>query len=221
MFSTQDGERLYLNSWNYNAMLILNEVGKLVTAAGGRVQPAKTAIITNRSVTSAKAEYSSKLEKLREADEHLQPNESRTEHINTLTAKLNVLEAIDNEPVEVPGRSWIKFVLDGMIYYLEMDDNPFFDFNYYKTPVSEDGEYSQDTCLDAFPKGWLADILLTYECTEDDRKRAADEVFNMLHKAEITPIVLSSKRIRVPNRYDGGYHYEDIYEKERIGRVDF
>lgn len=28
-------------------------------------------------------------------------------------------------------------------------------------------------------------------------------------------------RQRVPNRYDGGYHYETIYAPERFGKIDF
>ena len=48
---TKDNERLYLKSWQYNAARILSELANIVKTNGGRVQPLKTAIISDRSLS--------------------------------------------------------------------------------------------------------------------------------------------------------------------------
>ncbi len=44
-----DGERLYLRAWEYNAARILTELAAIVKNHGGRVKPTYTAIISDRS----------------------------------------------------------------------------------------------------------------------------------------------------------------------------
>lgn len=50
-----DGERLYLRAWEYNAARIITELAQIVQNHGGRVKPTHTAIISNRS-TEEKSE---------------------------------------------------------------------------------------------------------------------------------------------------------------------
>lgn len=221
MFATKEGERLYLRSWSYNSLLILRELGDLVVKSGGRVQPSKTAMISNRSIDGARQEYTSKLERLSDAEARLSPNPRRTAEIARLQSELAIISSIDNAPVAVPGQSWIRFVLGERLYSLSLDDNFMFDFFYIKTRVKPDGEYSLDACSDVFGKGWLTDNLLSYRCADSDRSLAASAIFDALTHADDTQIILDSKRIRVPNRYDGGFHMETITSKERIGKLDF
>ena len=46
---TKDGTRLYLTTWEYNAARIITELAKIVKNHDGRVKPAHTAIISDRS----------------------------------------------------------------------------------------------------------------------------------------------------------------------------
>jgi hypothetical protein len=43
----------------------------------------------------------------------------------------------------------------------------------------------------------------------------------MLCNAANTQIMRDSKKQRVPNRYNSGYHMETVYMPETIGTIDF
>ena len=59
------------------------------------------------------------------------------------------------------------------------------------------------------------------DCSKSDIVEAANLIFNMLVNADKSPIVRDFKKQRVPNIYDGGYHYEIIYAPERLEKIDF
>lgn len=222
MFATQDKQRLYLDSWNYNAVLILGELVRIVVEHGGRVEPPRhTAIVTNRSIDSAIRDYTAKLNRLAELYKLYGANAARDDEIVRLRGEIDRLSSIKNDPVEVPGQNWIHFVLNGKVYSLLLDENPFFEFYYSKTPLRDDGKYSLDACIEEFDKGWVYDCLLTSEATADDRHNAANEVFRILTGAKDTRIIRDSRRVRVPNTYDGGYHMETVYDKERLATIDY
>lgn len=50
---------------------------------------------------------------------------------------------------------------------------------------------------------------------------AAGCIFDMLTSAPVSKIRLDTKRRRVPNLYDGGYHYETVAAQERFTKIDF
>lgn len=220
MFATKEGERLYLHSWNYNALLILDELARIVEERGGRVKPAKTAVITNRTLSGGIRDLSERIELLREVNGKQGSNPAREKAIAESEAGLEELKKIDNEPIEVRGQSWIRFIYDGHMYYYSIDDNPFFDFHYTKTPVN-DGEYSLDACLECDTKEWFLDKHMSFRCSRYDLHAAAEWIFRMLTDSQDCAIMRSWRRIRVPNTYDHGFHYEKIYDKERKGKVDF
>ena len=222
MFATQDRQRLYLSSWSYNAALILNELSNIVVEHGGRVEPPRhTAIISNRSIESAIREYMSKLDRLIGVREGHEANPARDHGIDRLRSEIDRLSSIDNAPVEVPGQSWIHFVIGDTVYYLTLDDNPFFCFYYSKTPLREGGKYSLDDCIRDFDKSWLLDCFLNSKAAAADRANAAKEMFRILLDAQNSEIIRNSKRVRVPNTYDGGYHMETVYDRERIATINY
>jgi len=222
MFVLKDRTRLYLDSWNYNALLIISELARIVEGAGGRAdRSGKTALISNRSVTSAHRVYSEKLAKLLEAEASRPSNSSRTTEINRLRKELEVLDSFDNSPIEVIGQNWIHFILDGKFYSLSFDDNPFMEFHYSKTPVKDNGEYSLDAYRNELDKSWLEDCYLTYKCTADDRELAADLIFNLLVDSRDSTIARFPHRKKVIGAHDRSYHWETVYEKERIAKLTF
>ena len=221
MFTTRDGERLYLSNWEYNMVIILNELRNIVENNGGSVKKQNTAIVTNRTLTEAKREAEQRLEHLETIEKEMPGNnEHRTKAIKEYREKVEKYSHVDNTPIELPCASWITFALDGMYYSLSMDDNPFFDFYLIKTPIVN-GKYSQDASAEVFTRDWLYDCFFRCDASQDDRKEAANMIFNACINAKRSPIIRDKKRIRVPNKYDDNYHYETIYGKERITEVTF
>jgi len=219
MFITQENQRLYPATWEYNASRILTELAKIVINNGGKVKPLKNAIISNRTADSAKREYKEKIERFTEL-EKTSHNEARAAAIKEYSKKLEALEKVNNDPITVTHTSYINFVYDGFYYYYQVDDNPFFEFYYHKTPV-KDGRYSRDTYLTEDKKEWLFDCFFRCDCSYSDLVEAANLIFNMLVQAKPSQIHRESKKQRVANLYDGGYYYETIRTPERFAKIDF
>lgn len=219
MLVMKENERLYPATWEYNAACILTELAKIVISNGGKVKPLRTAIISNRSITAAKQEYTEKIERFTEL-EKAHHNEKRAAAIKAYSEKLAELEKVDNTPVAVTHTSYISFVYNGFYFYYQVDNNPFFEFLYIKTPVNN-GKYSQGACLEEDKKEWLYDCFFSATCSKSDIKRGADLIFNMLVSAKPSIIRRDCKKQRVSNLYDGGYHYETIYSPERFTKIDF
>lgn len=184
---TKDNERLYLKSWQYNAARILSELANIVKTNGGRVQPLKTAIISDRSLSYTIQEKKQKLEML---SEHLPESKNLSAALaykEQITKEIETLESINNEPITVTHTSYIKFVLDDIVYYYQVDDNPFFEFYYTKVPVQNNKIGSNiNTYADCDAKEWVKDSLFKYACPEKDIKDAADFIFNMLTNAPLS-----------------------------------
>lgn len=56
MIVTQEKQRLYLGSWEYNAARILSKLAEIVEDNGGRVKPLNHAVIQNRNYSPEKRE---------------------------------------------------------------------------------------------------------------------------------------------------------------------
>lgn len=192
MLATKDNQRLYLNSWNYNAALILTKLAQIVKQNGGEVhyKYQHPAVISNRSVDAAKREYKEKIERYTRL-EAINPgaNPARTAALTELREKLADCEDINNDPVTVSHLSYIRFSLGGFRYYYELDDNPLFPFHFTKSPINN-GKYSGNCYSQEDKKEWLADCYFRAGCTESEIKTAAQEIYNM---------VVSSKQSRVVN----------------------
>ena len=218
--------KLYLSNWDYNAALIIEELAAIVENNGGTVKPGTVAIIENRALNTNIREAAARLEQLERIEaENPGTNEKRTDAMKRLRADIEKWQRIDNSPRTVHHCTWssayISFKLGGMYYYYQTDSNPFFDFHYQKTPIDVNGTVSCCACLESDTKEWLWDCFLRAEATDADRREAANLIYNMLVKAAPSVIRRDSRRVRVRNQYDGRYHYETIYEKERREAVNF
>ena len=220
MLVFKENERLYLKSWSYNAACIISELAKIVINNGGRVKPTYHAIISNRTIDSAIKDYSFKLERYTNIVNEGHGNEKTKIAIEYVKKELEKMEALNNEPITVSHTSYISFMLNGYYYYYQVDDNPFFEFHYIKTPVSNN-KYSSDAALVEDKKEWLEDCFLKIDCSKSDIIEAANQIFNMLVNAGTSPIIRDKTRKRVPNTYNGGYHYETVYSPERFENVNF
>lgn len=116
-------------------------------------------------------------------------------------------DAPDAEPKRIYGQSWIHFILDDMYYAISLDDNPFFDQNYLKTPV-KDGKRLRNVYMETLSRDWMYDCL--FRITNDEEaKEIAYELFNIVLKAPNSGRYnMEPQKIQVPNTYDGGWHWE-------------
>ena len=213
MFFTQDGQTLYLGNFEYNSALIINELKDIVLNNGGRVKENRHGYIVNRTLREVVCETTDKIEQLEAVS-------TDKAYLNILRDKLASYKKINNEPILLTTSTYINFVYEGYHYYYEISHNPFFEFHYIKTPIVN-GKYSCDRYMDNDPKEWFLDCYLKCDCTEVERKEAANLIFNMLVNAQPSEHYRESKRVRVANLYDGGYHYENVQEPERFSTIDF
>ena len=180
---TKENQTLYLATWEYNSVLIIKELKRIILNHGGKVKPG----------------YS---------------------HQEGFIVARNIE---GSQPVKVDNSNYITFVLDNYHYYLQLDDNPFFDFHFWKTPVVNN-KASKDAVAENLDKSWLWDCFLYSDerrAANDDRKEAANLIFNALISAPECKKRIDSHRVRVPNSYNNGYHYETIKDKERFETIDF
>ena len=225
MFFTKDYQTLHLKSFEYNAALILREVKEIVITNGGRVKNGyHPGYIVNGTLDDAIRETSEKIAQIEAAAERTEDDERRrkqTQCINELRKKLTKYQSVNNESVliETPG-TYIEFVLNSFYYCYQMDENPFFEFYFIKAPIIN-GAYSQNYICDEDKKEWLFDCFFKCDCTNAERKKAANFIFDMLINSDTSKYCRKSKRVRVSNLYDGGYHYENKLLPERLVKIDF
>lgn len=220
MLVLKENQRLYPNTWGYNGAIILTELAKIVINNGGNVKPLKNAIISNSSIDNIIIEYTEKLERYNRIIESGKGNEKTKAAIIKTKNDLEIMQKINNDPVTVTHTSYISFVLDGFYYYYQLDGNPFLEFYYIKTPINN-GRYSRDAALMEDPKEWLYDCFFNVDCCNAERVEAANVIFNMLINASESTVIRDKNRRRVPNTYNGGYHYETVYIPERFEKIDF
>ena len=220
MIVTKENQRLYLTAWNYNAARIMSELARIVENNGGRYKPTNAAIISDRRLTDALYEYDEKLSLYKRVVSEGHGNDHTIAAIDYLEKEIGRLKKINNDPIRVTHTTYISFILDEFYYYYQVDDNPFFDFCYSKTPV-KNGRRSRDAVLEKDKKEWLYDCFFHSGCSDDDIREAAYLIFNMLVSAKNSTIIRDSKKVRVDNTYNSGWHYETIYAPERLEEIDF
>lgn len=219
MIVSKENERLYPATWEYNAARITTALAKIVENYGGRVKYGRSAIISNRTINSAIYEKERRIEQLKLLNAETE-KEIRTAAIKSFEKEIEELKQIKNDPIRVTHTGYITFVLENNYYYFSTDRNPFFPFYYIKTPI-KNNKYSKDACCMEDKKEWLFDCFLSWDCGDADIKEGAHLIFNMLCNAPFSQIIRDSKKTRVNNIYDDGYHYETIYAPERIAEIDF
>lgn len=138
----------------------------------------------------------------------------------TNTAIISDRSATEDEPITVTHTSYISFILDETHYYYQVNDNPFFEYYYNKTPI-KNGKRSRDAGLEADKKEWVFDCFFGSNCGQQDIIEAANLIFNMLCNAPMSKIIRDKRKQRVANTFNEGWHFETVYVPERLEKVDF
>ena len=221
----KDGERLYLTNWEYNMARVISELAKMVQDRGGRCKPLHYAMVTNRTNYNKAIELKSRIERL-EQNINKYSNAELIEKLKTALEKTRAeyeqaKAAADNEkPVKVEYTSYITFVLNNYVYYFQIEDIPFFPVLASKTPV-KNGKYSRDAVLGEFKKEIAFDQMIFSSVSEQEINEVASLILDTLASSKQSPIYRDGKKQRVPNVYNGGYHYETIYKPERVATLDY
>lgn len=219
MIVTKDNQRHYATSWQLNSARILTRLAQLVTAQGGKVKPLHPAILSDRNLEDDIQDIETRIRTLTE-QENESHSDAQTLALQTCLSHLDRLRAIPNTPITVTHTSYISFAMNGLYYSYQLDSNPFFPFYYMKTPI-ENGTYSGDACFEDDPKSWFTDPLVGFGCPQSEIETAAQAILALLLTAPLSTLRHDTQRIRIPNTYDSGYHFENIPLKERRLKIDF
>ena len=219
MIVMKDNERHYATSWQFNSARILTRLAQLVTAQGGKVKPLHPAILSDHNLEDEILDIEARIRTLteRENESH---SDAQTLALQTCLSRLDRLRTIPNTPITVTHTSYISFIMNGLYYSYQLDSNPFFPFYYLKTPI-ENGTYSADACLEDDPKSWFTDPLVGFGCSDSEIETAAQAILALLLAVPLSTLRHDTQRIRVPNTYDSGSHFENVPVKECCFKIDF
>ena len=208
-------ETLYFTNWSYNAARILQRLEKLIDDNGGVIastwEHSFNTLYTlhNRTLSGA----------IREQAERVQRLEKLNRDASAARAELETLQNINCPPIETRFKSWISFVIDNVYYYLSFDSNPFFPFHLQKIKVNN-LSYTGDFYMEELNKNsWMFDCLFSFNCTGAEIKEITNLLFNELQTAPLSGEYIETTKKRVPNLYDGGYHYETIRTRDTKTRT--
>jgi len=116
--------------------------------------------------------------------------------------------------------NYIRFVLNGYMYYFQIDDNPFFPHRYIKTQVVNE-RYSLDVYMDDLQNTWMERLERYSRNTDECLERVAEDLYKTLLAAKDSEKYREEEERRVPNTYNNGTHIEIILMPERFAEVDF
>lgn len=116
--------------------------------------------------------------------------------------------------------NYIRFILNGYMYYFQVDDNPLFPHYYNKTKIV-DGKYSLDAGLDDIGRVWLSRLKKWAGNTDECLACVAEDLYASLVLAKDSEIIRDKEKRRVPNTYNNGTHVEIVLAPERFEKVDF
>jgi hypothetical protein len=117
---------------------------------------------------------------------------ARAEALRGYLEKLERLAAFDNSPRTVTHTSYINFTLNGMYYSYNVDDNPFFPFYLYKAALNGN-QYNRNGYAVEDKKEWLYDCFFESTCSDENIKKGAKQVFDMLTAAKAVAYSFGTK----------------------------
>lgn len=224
MFVSRENERLYLTSWEYNAARVLARLEKVVSDNGGSVIVRgynRYALVSDRTLNACIDDLKSKRDAVKTAldaglnDGH---DAGRRAALQEYSSRLEKYLSFDNTPIRCRWFTYISFILDGVYYAINLDNNFLFPFTYQKIRLAADNSYTGDYYAETLTKEWQFDSMIRCGCAQDDINEAAAMLFNSLLSGKFSKKHVEKERRLVANVYDGGYHYETIIKPGRVHR---
>lgn len=219
MFITKNNQHLYLAAYQYNLARILKSIASKAKAAGATVKEGNTAIIEDRTISHRKIEAAAELEKLQALPKHQDEriNQARAERVKKLT---KATQEKESRHIKVNHLGSITFKLNDIYFVFSADDNPLFPVHYCKTPIT-DNKINKDAYFEEIKDFYFEDDIWSSHCPQKVIDNKADEIFNFMLSAKNSGIWRDTKKVRVSNHYNNGYHYETITAASRIETLNF
>jgi len=181
-------ETLYLNPWEFNAARILQRIEKLVFDNGGCIVSTWEKELTKYNLIPRTTDYR---------------NETTIYKEKAITTNY---------------RNYINFMLDGFVYSLSFDDNPFFEHYFLKKPIGSDLKVQYKYYLEELNRDFLYDCLFHIDCSIEEIKEIANLIFNQLISFKGYKIATTRRRKYITSYGSGKnshhYYYENIPDKE-------
>ena len=98
--------------------------------------------------------------------------------------------------------NYITFVVDGFLYYLQLDDNPFFEHYFSKEKIGSDltSEYKH-YCI-YLKRDFLFDCLYKFDCSPEEIKEIANMIFNQLLSSKESQICTTRRKNYYTRRFE-------------------
>ena len=186
-------KKLYLTTWDYNKYLIMEELKKIILVNGGFMvstwekKQEKTKIY-NRSISEkieTKQKYVEFLEGKKESEELKEYKNNIEKTITKYLEEIITLEKQYKKATRiVTNNGYLQFVLNGYLYYIQFDDNPFFDFYYQKQTINDNLTITDKTYLEILPKYDLFTKDFYNKYTKKNLQDTARNIYNYLLKAK-------------------------------------
>ena len=209
-------KKLYLKTWDFNSYLILNEIRKEIEKNGGllvqdfpHILKRQKIKIYNRSFLEAEREIQSTA-KTAENNSKIEEWQKKyySHYFEALQANYKPCRIVENT-------SYLHFYYNDFIYYIQLNDNPFFNHYIIKEKAEKkDNEYftkysyyMEDLTLPEFD-------VCAYLSNKDIKRISKELLKTILEHKESQKV---TERIRVRNYYGNGYHSETII-KEKINK---
>ena len=205
-------KKLYLKGWEFNSYLIINELAKEVKKAGGHLvsnwkyEQEKTRIF-NRLILEV-LEENSKLLKGKSEEEI-----AKSEYARKKQEELEEYKKVNKSKI-VYFYNYLNFELSGYIYYIQLNDNPFFPHYIIKEKCEKNTNNEYITKYQYYMKELKNDFLsclnsFSYPLNKKQLKEVTKKLLNQITNDAESPIVYMEK-------YNNCYFCGGInYKKEK------
>lgn len=216
-------QKRYLNTSTYNRCLVINQLRNMVKEKGGKLLKHQCNYeVENRDIPIAIKEQTIKLERIaKRMDSGLKLTAKRDCYIKKIKEDIHEWKKINNAPVLIQGNCLsLEFVYQGTYYHFWCDDNPLFPSYVVKTSLTKN-KIGRNYYAEELGESWLINSLFYWTCTPEDRMKAASILWEALMSAPMSRHFRETQKRRVPNLYNGGYHYETVEFPEDFISLEF
>lgn len=218
-------ERLYLHADRINRARMLDQIAENVLKEGGQIIKGRYWKETEMHGLFNISELSSRLESTTKVLKDIE--EGKKERSEKAVNALKIIQKKTAEELETARAkqeetlyinkycsvSWcslsLTFTLNETYYYISLNDNPLFPVNYIKARIIK-GQY-KNSYMEELEHAPLYDEMFRYNCTAEGISAAAAAWYAELKASNYSKVYQESRRQRVANTYNNGYHYETIY----------
>lgn len=214
-------KKLYLKSSQYNSYIILNELSKKIYQNGGFI--VSTWEVKREKIKIYNRTLLNNIDNLKETIQTITNNLNNNnyepdrikqlkEYKETKEKALEELSKIKNNKI-VYNTSYLQFKLDNYIYYVQFNENPFFENYLHKEPIDEikDNKYivKYNHYIDTFSANLFDNIdLFDYNLSSKDIKKVVNILYNHIVNSKASETIETRKRKYCYNC--NKYYYECI-----------